>query len=77
MASNVQLYVDRKAELEDQERKRHELDTEGIRYEMDGEGTIFEISGDENTRIGLASFNRSHELRGTEHSQELEVPGNI
>ena len=76
MTSNTQLYVDQKAELEAEERRKHELEAYSIRYEMEGEDSFFEMPGDGNPRMGLASFNRTHELRGTEHSKELEVPGN-
>ena len=75
--SNVQLYVDQKAELEDEKRIKHELESQGIRHEMEGQGNMFEMPGAENTRIEPAPLNRTHELRGMEHSQELEAPGNI
>ena len=77
MTSNVQLYVDQKAELEDEERRKQELDGEGVRYEMEGEERLFEMPGDVSTRMGLASNSRTHELRGAEHSNELEVPSNV
>lgn len=76
MTSNVQLYVDQKAELEDEERRKQELDGEGVRYEMEGEDRIFEMPGNLCTRMELASYSKTHELRGAEHSKELEVPGN-
>ena len=76
MTSNTQLYVDQKAELEAEERRKHELEAYSIRYEVEGEDSFFEMPGDGNSRMGLASFNQTHELRGTEHSKELEVPGN-
>lgn len=75
--SNTQLYVDQKAELEDEERRRHELDAGGTTYEMEGEDRRFEMPGDGNTQLRLASSNKTQELRGAEHSKELEVPGNI
>ena len=62
--TDTQLYVDRKAELEDEERRKYELDATGKTYEMEAEDRR------------LASFQETHELRGVEHSQELEVPGN-
>lgn len=77
MASNTQLYVDRKAELEHEERKKYELDAEGTLNEMDGVDTIFEMAGDGNTHMVSPSLNKPQELRGAEHSKELEVPGNI
>ena len=77
MTSNVQLYVDQKAELEDKKRLKYELEAQGIRYEMEGEDRKSEMPGVESTRTGLTSSKQTHELRGVEHSQELEVPGNI
>ena len=75
--SNVQLYVDQKAELEDKRRIKYELGSQEIRHEMEGQDSMFEMPGAESTRIELAPLNRTHELRGVEHSQELEAPGNI
>lgn len=75
--SDVQLYVDQKAELEDEERRRHELDASGIAYEMEGEDRIFEMPGDGDTEIRTAQSDRTQELRGAEHSKELEVPSNL
>lgn len=74
--SNGQLYVDQKAELEDEVRRKHELEAGGATYEMEGEDVMFEMPTDGNMRMGLASSNRTHELRGAECSKELEVPGN-
>ena len=70
----MQLYVDQKAELEDEERRKHELDSSGRTYEMEGEDRIFEMPGDGDT--GVRS-DRTQELGGVEHSKELEVPSNI
>ena len=72
---DTQLYVDRKAELEDEERRKYELDATGKTYEMEGEDRILEMSSGGDTEMRLASFRETHELRGVEHSQELEVPG--
>lgn len=77
MTSNVQLYVDQKAELEDENRRRHELEAGVIRHEVEGEDKIFEMPGNGNSRTGLVSSNQTQELGGAEHSKELEVPGNI
>ncbi len=73
MTSNTQLYVDQKAELEDEERRKFELDAGGITYEMEGEDRIFEMPTTAEMR--LASLRETHEMRGVEHSQELGVPG--
>ena len=73
--ADTQLYVDPKAELEDEERRKYELDTTSTAYEMEGEDKILEMSSGGDSEIRLASFRETHELRGVEHSQELEVPG--
>lgn len=75
--SDTQLYLDQKAELEDDERRRHELEAGRIMHEMNGQDTVFEMPGDNNSRTQLASSHRTHELRGPDHTQELEVPGNV
>ena len=73
--ADAQLYVDRKAELEDEERRKYELDATGKRYEMEGEDRILEMSSGGDSEMRLASLRETHELGGVEHSQELEVPG--
>lgn len=77
MTSNVQLYVDQKAELEDEDRRKQVLEAIDIRHEMGGEDMMFEMSSDGNTQIDFSLSNQRQELRGAEHSNELEVPGNI
>ena len=72
--TDTQIYGDRKAELEDEERRKYELDATGKMNEMEGEDRILEMSSCGDTEIRLASFRETHELRGVEHSQELEVP---
>ena len=77
LTSHSQIYVDRKAELEDEQRRRHELDASGVSYEMDGKDWIFELStGDRDLGTRSVSMREMQELRGLEHSQELEVLGN-
>ena len=66
-----QPYFQQKAELEAEEKRKHELEAEERRYELDGESRIHEIS-DESSH-GLPSFYVRQELRGEEHSRELEV----
>lgn len=73
MTSNTQLYVDRKAELEDEERRRHEMDAEIPRYEVEGEGRVLEMPCDRDPGTVLPSLREIHEMRGAEHSQELEI----
>ena len=75
--TDTQLYVDRKAELEDEERRKYELDAAGISYEMEGEDRIFEMPSGGDPDMRLASSQETQELRGVEHSRELEVPGNV
>ena len=74
--SVTQLYVDPKAELEDEERRRHELEAGGTRNEMEGGDTIFEMPDDRNAGMRVASIDGFHELGGVENSKELEAPGN-
>lgn len=75
--SDVQPYVDQKAELEDGERRKHELDVDMRVYEMEWEDRVFEMSSEEDMRIWATRLDRLQELRGAEHSKELEVPSNI
>ena len=66
-----QPYLQQKAELEAEEKRKHELEAEERRYELDGERMIHEMS-DESSH-GLPSSYLRQELRGEEHSRELEV----
>ena len=75
--SDMQPYVDQKVELEDEQRRRHELDAGRRIYEMEGEDRIFEMPGNRDTGTRSSRSNRIQELRGAEHSIELEVPSNI
>ena len=75
--SETRIYLDQKAELEDEERRRHELEAGGKIQEMDGQDTVFEMPGSNNSRIQLAASYGIHELRGPDHTRELEVPGNV
>ena len=75
--SDTQLYLDQKAELEDDERRRHELEAGRTMHEMDGQDTVFEMPGDNDSGTQLASSHRTHELRGPDHTQELDVHSNI
>ena len=60
-----QLYLQRKVELDDEQR-RHELEARELRYEIEGD-EIHEIVGDE----GKRHWGRQ-ELRGEEHSKGFE-----
>ena len=68
--SNRQPYLQHKAELEDEERRKHELEAHEARYEMDGDDEIHEMGSED----GRRRLSRLQELRGPEHSQELEAP---
>lgn len=76
MTSDAQPYLDQKAELEDEEQRKYELSSTGIMFEMEGENRIFEMPSDAGTRTKSTSLQGIHEMRGAEHSKELEVPGN-
>ena len=73
--SDTQMYIDRKAELEDEDRRTHEMNAESPKYELGGEDAVFEVPSHGDAGAVMASLRETHELRGTEHSQELEVPG--
>ena len=70
---DLQPYLQRKAELEDQERRRHELESNECRYELEGadKGTELPIGKSVNV---VRSVPRMQELRGEEHSKELDAP---
>ena len=63
---NPQLYFQQKAELDDEQR-RHEMEAVEVRYEKDGEDELHEMPVEERE----IHFGRQ-ELRGEEHSQELD-----
>lgn len=81
-SDDTQPYLQQKAELDSEERKQLELDGQELRYEMDGVEGRYEMEGDdgphevaaERRRQGLLSLGQTHELRGEEHSKELEGP---
>ena len=65
-----QPYLQQKAELEAEEKRKHELEARERRYEIGNEGERYELPVEE---VGLMMPSRQ-ELRGEEHSKELEVP---
>ena len=67
---DIQPYLQQKAELEAEEKMKHELEARERRYEMGSEGERYELPVEEQ---GLMIRTRQ-ELRGQEHSTELEVP---
>ena len=64
----AQLYLQQKAELDDEQR-RHEMEAVEVRYEMEGEGEIQEIPIEGRRRE--RHFD-TQEMRGEEHSKELD-----
>lgn len=69
-SQDAQPYLQQKAELEAEERRRHELEAEERQFEVDGTNEIHEMITEGATR----RISALQELRGPEHSQELEVP---
>ena len=69
---DMQPYLQQKAELEAEEKRKHELALNERRYELNGETTIHEIS--DGNGDGFPTSHVRQELGGEEHSRELEVP---
>lgn len=72
-AETSQPYLQRKAELEAEEKRKHELEAEERRYELEEDRKIHEKSVERDSQ-GIASLQVRQELRGEEHSKELEAP---
>ena len=68
-----QPYLQQKAELEDEERRKHELEARELRYEMDEGNARYELSSttDQNR------MSTRHEMVGPEHSKEMKVPDTL
>ena len=66
-------YLQQKAELEDQERRKYELEARETGFEMDGENQIYEVVSEGDGR----RMSRFQELRGEEHLKELEGHSNL
>ena len=78
----TQPYLQQKAELEAEETRRLELEAVEVTYEMDGSDHRNEMPAqgsevgneiDTIERPALSSLRERHELRGEEHSKELEA----
>ncbi|CAF9943544.1 MAG: hypothetical protein ALECFALPRED_000595 [Alectoria fallacina] len=76
----TQPYLERKAELEANDRSLLELEAGQMRYERNGDDDIQEMSGvdarfeiDTVARPGMPSLGETHELRGEECSEEIEA----
>lgn len=67
---DTQPYLQNKAELEAEENRKHELEARERRYEMGNEGERYELPAGERESMRRTM----QELRGEEHSTELEVP---
>ena len=79
----TQPYLQQKAELEAEEKRRLELETVEVRNEMDGRDHMNEMPAqgsevaneiDTIERPAMSSLEERHELKGEEHSKELEAP---
>ena len=79
----TQPYLQQKAELEAEEKRRLELEALEVRYELDGRDYSSEMPAqgsevgneiDTIERPALSSLKERHELKGEEHSKELEAP---
>ena len=67
-----QPYLQNKAELEAEDRQKHELEARQRIYELDGENGLNEVSAGIYEHR-LAVMRSRQELRGGEHSQELDT----
>ena len=83
VSEETQPYLQQKAELEAEEKRRVELEAVEVRYEMDGgddrkempaPGSDVRTEIDTITRPPMPSLRERQELRGEEFSRELEVP---
>ena len=74
-------YLQHKAELEDEERRKVELEASGERHELNPEDTVHEAGPSEPTvelesegvKAEMARHGCRQELRGEEHCKELEA----
>lgn len=83
MSEETQPYLQQKAELEAEEKRRLELEAVEVRYEMDGANDSKEMPApgsdvrneiDTITRPPMPSLRERQELRGEDCSKELEAP---
>ena len=66
LQEDMQAYIQQKAELEVEENDRFELEARERRFEIGHEGERYEMPGNEDM------MSTRQELRGGEHSKELE-----
>ena len=76
---SVQPHFQQKAELEDEENRKHELEATDKRLELKGD-TIYEMQAENapelptnGSRTGIPSLALTHELIGEEFAKELGV----
>lgn len=83
VSEETQPYLQQKAELEAEEKRRLELEAVEVRYEMDGGDDRKEVPAPESdgrneidtiTRPPMPSLRERQELRGEDCSRELEAP---
>ena len=67
---NQQPYLQQKAELKAEEKQKHELEARERKYEMGVEGERYELPVEGQDMM----IQTRQELRGEEHSRELDVP---
>lgn len=67
-----QPYLQRKAELEDEERRKHEFEARERRFELEGETELSEIPAGRDGPWLPPPF--TQELRGEEHAKEMDAP---
>ncbi|KAL9629059.1 MAG: hypothetical protein Q9164_007038 [Protoblastenia rupestris] len=71
VAKDGQPYLQEKAELEDEARRKHELEAQARVYELNGDDTLHEISAVGGEHAYSNGTEARQELRGAEHAQEL------
>lgn len=67
-----QPYLQKKAELEAEENRKYELDAQQRQYELDGASNVIHEKSTGASEHGVLAPTTRHELRGEEHSKELE-----
>lgn len=71
VAKDGQPYLQQKAELEDEARRKYELEAPARMYELSGDDTLHEISAVREDHPFSYRTEVRQELRGKEHAQEL------
>ncbi|KAL9628382.1 MAG: hypothetical protein Q9164_007298 [Protoblastenia rupestris] len=71
VAKDGQPYLQQKAELEDEARRKHELEAQAKMYELNGDDTLHESSAVVGEHALSKGTEARQELKGEEHAQEL------